>query len=178
VDATDSGNKLATMAGVFNAAADGTSILAPSGTMSVGTIGLLNHAADDKSSLFIMSGVHDVGADAAKDTDLGLAPAKGQLIAGFVITAEALVGSDPGFTTVLSDVAAGASALSTGIDITLADTVGTNRLGAVNGVVPLTGAAGIVASGDHVYAYTAASGGAGGRTAGILNIIAVFMKTA
>ncbi|MDD4396683.1 MAG: hypothetical protein PHT39_03800, partial [Sphaerochaetaceae bacterium] len=64
---------------------------------------------DQASSLFIVKGEIDFGESNVVDTDLGLMPGKGTLVAGYATVTEAQANGDATTTIKVSKAAAGAT---------------------------------------------------------------------
>ncbi len=132
------------------------------------------HPNDDKHSIFVIKGTHDIGASEAVDTDLGTLGFKGTLIAGFATVKEVLNGTDASCNIILSSASGGNTPIAETVAWTKANQ--NNAKGGQMGFAPL--AAGIdLASTDHIYIYTADDVGAD-RSTGILEVFLVFMKSA
>jgi len=154
----------------------GSGLTATAGVLSVNTIGIAAMTADDTGSIFFVKGEMDFGASNVIDVDLGALGTKGTLLGGWATVSEVQANGDATTAIALHKAAAGAAPICDPLTITLADTVGTNRLGAVLGIVPV--AAGVdVLSTEHIYAYTA-DDVAGTRSAGKLYFVLLFQKSA
>lgn len=152
----------------------GAGLLASAGVLSAGTLALATD--DDKSSIFIETGTFDFGgsADAVDTKIIDSMAAKGQLLFAIYSVNEVADG-DTSAVISLSSAASAATKMADDVTITLADTVYENNKNNALIAWPVAGADSIVASGGDVYLYAAASAG---RTAGQINYILVFMKTA
>jgi hypothetical protein len=152
----------------------GAGLLATAGVLSAGTLALATD--DDKSSIFIETGTFDFGgsADAVDTKIIDSMAAKGQLLFAIYSVNEVANGTDSAVIS-LSSAASAETKMADDVTITLEDTVYENNKNNALIAWPVEGANSIVASGGDVYLYAAASGG---RTAGQINYILVFMKTA
>jgi len=139
----------------------------------------LTHLKDDQSSsIFVVKGEIDFGESNVVDTDLGLMPGKGTLIAGYATITEAQVGGDATTTIKVSKAAAGATPICDDKVVTLANTADgqSNKVGTIMGINPI--AAGVdVLSTEHIYLYCA-DDVAGTRSAGKMKVVLFFMKSA
>lgn len=152
----------------------GAGLLATAGVLSAGTLALATD--DDKSSIFIETGTFDFGgsADAVDTKIIDSMAAKGQLLFAIYSVNEVANGTTSAVIS-LSSAASAATKMADDVTITLEDTVYENNKNNALIAWPVAGADSIVASGGDVYLYAAASAG---RTAGQINYILVFMKTA
>ena len=152
----------------------GAGLLATAGVLSAGTLALATD--DDKSSIFIETGTFDFGgsADAVDTKIIDSMAAKGQLLFAIYSVNEVADGTTSAVIS-LSSAASAATKMADDVTITLADTVYENNKNNALIAWPVVGANSIVASEGDVYLYAAASAG---RTAGQINYILVFMKTA
>jgi len=152
----------------------GAGLLATAGVLSAGTLALATD--DDKSSIFIETGTFDFGesADVVDTKIIDSMAAKGQLLFAIYSVNEVANGTDSAVIS-LSSAASAETKMADDVTITLEDTVYENNKNNALIAWPVEGANSIVASGGDVYLYAAASGG---RTAGQINYILVFMKTA
>jgi hypothetical protein len=177
-DATDSLPKLESFADLGTAMA-GPGLASTAGVLSASGVGIAHMANDDVASTFVVAFDHDFGQATAKDTDYGVLGTKGTLIGGYMVMTEALNGTDASCTITLSSAATAGTPIATAITITKANTADgqSNIIGATRAFGPL--AAGIdVLSTAHIYAYTAADGGASTRSTGIAKIVLFFQKSA
>lgn len=172
-DADDSAIHTEAVADLATAMA-GAGLLATAGVLSAGTLALATD--DDKSSIFIETGTFDFGgsADAVDTKIIDSMAAKGQLLFAIYSVNEVADGTTSAVIS-LSSAASAATKMADDVTITLADTVYENNKNNALIAWPVVGANSIVASEGDVYLYAAASAG---RTAGQINYILVFMKTA
>ena len=152
----------------------GAGLLATAGVLSAGTLALATD--DDKSSIFIETGTFDFGesADVVDTKIIDSMAAKGQLLFAIYSVNEVANGTTSAVIS-LSSAASAETKMADDVTITLEDTVYENNKNNALIAWPVEGANSIVASEGDVYLYAAASGG---RTAGQINYILVFMKTA
>ena len=142
-----------------------------SSNLQAGSVAIASKATNDASSLFMMTISHNYGSSAsAVYTDMGTAPAKGQLIGVYYTNTVAQAGSTNS-TIILAKDTGGSTAMTSSVTLTAADTVYSNLVGGVLGGAPVSGGNSIIASGSHVYAYT---GAATSRSAGTVRVVALF----
>jgi hypothetical protein len=173
--------KLESVADLATGMADGTTITAASGVFSVGTggVGILQHANDDKHSIFYMGGEIDYGESNAVTVDLGAIGSKATLLGGYWTNTEAAANGDATNTIKLGTATGGGSTIATDLTVTLANTADgqSNTVGMIRAVLPNGTTSVDMASTVHLW-LDCADDVAGTRSAGKVKVFLILQKSA
>jgi len=166
---------------VVTAIADGTTLSAAAGVMSVKTssLGITQMAVSDQASVMIFAHAHDFSSGAAAtNTDLGTLGAKGTFIGGYAVLTEALAGGNSATQNISVGPSGGVNPYAVAITITQANTTIENRVGNTFGLYPNATYGANLTAGTHIYANTAIDSGSPARSAGKAYIVLFFQKVA
>jgi len=177
VDATDNSSKKEQISDLIDAVAPSAAangLVASAGTLTA-AIMLAHLVTDEKSALFVETGEFDFsGSASAVDTKkIDSMAAKGELLAAFLVLSQAVDGAATTDISI-SSTASTANKMTGDLTITIVNAF-QNTPGCVLGMWPVAGVDRIVESGGDVYFYASASAG---RTAGKVNYLLIFRKTA
>lgn len=180
-DATDGATRKDLVSDVATAMADGTTITAAAGVFSVGTdgVGILQHANDDKHSIFFVAGEIDFGESNAVTVDLGAIGSKATLIGGYWTVTEAVANGDATSTVKLGTATGGGSTISSDLTVTLANTADgqSNTVGMMRAILPNGSTSVDMASTTHLW-LDCADDVAGTRSAGKVKVFCLLQKSA
>lgn len=173
--------KLESVSDLITAVADGTTLSAASGVMSVkaDSLGIAQHANDDKHSIFYVGGELDFGESNAVTLDLGAIESKATLLGGYWTLTEAVANGDATNTIKLGTATGGGSAIATDLTVTLANTGDgqSNTIGMIRAVLPNGTTSVDMASTTHLW-LDCADDVAGTRSAGKVKVFLILQKSA
>lgn len=156
----------------------GSGITSTAEVLDVADVGIAHHLADDKHSIFFITGEIDCGESNPVTADLGALGSKATLVGGYWYTTEAFADGDATNVITLGSATGGGTPIAGTRTITLANTGDgqSNVVGSMAAVIPV--AAGVdMASTDHVW-LDIPDDSAGTRSAGKVSVFLIFQKSA
>lgn len=156
----------------------GSGITSTAEVLDVADVGIAHHLADDKHSLFFISGEIDCGESNPVTVDLGALGSKATLVGGYWYTTEAFANGDATNVITLGSATGGGTPIAGTRTITLANTGDgqSNVIGSMAAIIPV--AAGVdMASTAHVW-LDVPDDSAGTRSAGKVSVFCIFQKSA